>query len=339
MSDTRKYSTHVKWPEGYCLDPNGVMCCPEGAHEHWSFGYDLGYADALAVRAALAATPTPLADAAAIAERPVYVFLVPGDVIQATDERYSAEYCKWKPIAPLYVGTTVEASTRPVRRAIPARAALATDAIAPETKTGCSCETCRPLTMTDMRMVLCETCGNKRCPHATNHRNDCTGSNEVGQKGSSWEHVKTDAIAPTEGEFWQSNDKGLVSRIEPAPSPKPAVDALTTGAVEGEPVAWARPDLLERLGSPIAYSAVTELLKKQKDGYMPLYTHPASEQKALTDSDVYTLIGHADYLRGIGQEDMPTWCMGLAERIARTIGDKALADRTALLADRGSEGK
>ena len=33
-------------------------------------------------------------------------------------------------------------------------------------------------------MVTCEICGNKRCPHATDHRNDCTNSNEVGQKGS-----------------------------------------------------------------------------------------------------------------------------------------------------------
>ena len=34
------------------------------------------------------------------------------------------------------------------------------------------------------RMFLCETCGNKRCPHATDHRNKCTGSNEPGQPGS-----------------------------------------------------------------------------------------------------------------------------------------------------------
>ncbi|PNE59785.1 hypothetical protein A8H39_01160 [Paraburkholderia fungorum] len=54
----------------------------------------------------------------------------------------------------------------------------------------CSCETCRPVTLKDMRMVLCPTCGNKRCPHATDHRNACTGSNEAGQKGSSWEHVR-----------------------------------------------------------------------------------------------------------------------------------------------------
>lgn len=34
------------------------------------------------------------------------------------------------------------------------------------------------------RMFLCGTCGNKRCPHATDHRNACTGSNEPGQAGS-----------------------------------------------------------------------------------------------------------------------------------------------------------
>ncbi len=33
-------------------------------------------------------------------------------------------------------------------------------------------------------MVLCPTCGNKRCPHATDHRHACTGSNEPGQVGS-----------------------------------------------------------------------------------------------------------------------------------------------------------
>lgn len=32
--------------------------------------------------------------------------------------------------------------------------------------------------------IVCQTCGNKRCPHATNHRHACTGSNEPGQPGS-----------------------------------------------------------------------------------------------------------------------------------------------------------
>ena len=35
-----------------------------------------------------------------------------------------------------------------------------------------------------MYMVVCPTCGNKRCPHANDHRNLCTGSNATGQPGS-----------------------------------------------------------------------------------------------------------------------------------------------------------
>ena len=33
-------------------------------------------------------------------------------------------------------------------------------------------------------MVVCPKCGNKRCPHATDHNNACTNSNEPGQEGS-----------------------------------------------------------------------------------------------------------------------------------------------------------
>ena len=51
---------------------------------------------------------------------------------------------------------------------------------------GCSCRTCRPVTMTDMRFVVCPECGNKRCPHANDHRHECTGSNEPGQEGSAY---------------------------------------------------------------------------------------------------------------------------------------------------------
>lgn len=57
-------------------------------------------------------------------------------------------------------------------------------------KQQCWCATCRPVTPQDMRFVVCPDCGNKRCPKANDHRNTCTGSNDVGQAGSSWEHVK-----------------------------------------------------------------------------------------------------------------------------------------------------
>jgi len=33
-------------------------------------------------------------------------------------------------------------------------------------------------------MIVCPTCGNKRCPHATDHNQACTNSNDAGQPGS-----------------------------------------------------------------------------------------------------------------------------------------------------------
>lgn len=33
-------------------------------------------------------------------------------------------------------------------------------------------------------MIVCPDCGNKRCPKATHHDNECTCSNEPGQEGS-----------------------------------------------------------------------------------------------------------------------------------------------------------
>lgn len=70
-------------------------------------------------------------------------------------------------------------------------AALEPDSAAPRPSDraadpACGCATCRPCTLDDMRMILCATCGNKRCPHATDHRNACTGSNEPGQPGSAY---------------------------------------------------------------------------------------------------------------------------------------------------------
>ena len=55
-----------------------------------------------------------------------------------------------------------------------------------ETSTKCWCHACRPVTFTDSRFVVCSECGNKRCPHANDHRNTCTGSNEPGQEGSAY---------------------------------------------------------------------------------------------------------------------------------------------------------
>jgi hypothetical protein len=48
------------------------------------------------------------------------------------------------------------------------------------------CEMCTPEPVRNNRMILCQYCGSKRCPAATNHNNRCTGSSEPGQTGSSY---------------------------------------------------------------------------------------------------------------------------------------------------------
>jgi hypothetical protein len=47
------------------------------------------------------------------------------------------------------------------------------------------CHVCRELVENaPVIMVCCPDCGNKRCPKATDHDLECTGSNEPGQTGS-----------------------------------------------------------------------------------------------------------------------------------------------------------
>jgi len=59
--------------------------------------------------------------------------------------------------------------------------------------TGCWCYTCnkgKPGPYGDILpyeltvFIACPTCGNKRCPHATDHNLECTNSNDPGQPGS-----------------------------------------------------------------------------------------------------------------------------------------------------------
>jgi Zn finger protein HypA/HybF involved in hydrogenase expression len=41
--------------------------------------------------------------------------------------------------------------------------------------------------VTTSRFIVCPSCGNKRCPRATDHGLECTNSNEPGQAGSRYE--------------------------------------------------------------------------------------------------------------------------------------------------------
>jgi len=51
----------------------------------------------------------------------------------------------------------------------------------------CWCYNCKDEAYRMSTMIVCPTCGNKRCPHATDHNLACTNSNEPGQPGSRYE--------------------------------------------------------------------------------------------------------------------------------------------------------
>ena len=54
-----------------------------------------------------------------------------------------------------------------------------------EDQTTCNCRQCQADRYHLAKfMIVCKTCGNKRCPKATDHRFQCSGLNDPGQNGS-----------------------------------------------------------------------------------------------------------------------------------------------------------
>ena len=91
-----------------------------------------------------------------------------------------------------------------VQKAVPMLRQQA-DRIAELEKGGCgNCHACLvgvmengyPVTM--QRMIVCPDCGNKRCPKASNHRHQCTGSNEPNQRGSIYTTPQTKPLSNDE---------------------------------------------------------------------------------------------------------------------------------------------
>lgn len=61
------------------------------------------------------------------------------------------------------------------------------------------CDDATGFPITAIRMIVCPSCGNKRCPHASDHALTCTRSNEPGQPGSifgDWRATTTPGEAP-----------------------------------------------------------------------------------------------------------------------------------------------
>jgi hypothetical protein len=54
------------------------------------------------------------------------------------------------------------------------------------------------------RMILCSECGNKRCPKASDHRLDCTSSNDLGQPGSVYTTPPAQPALVEPLEYWNA---------------------------------------------------------------------------------------------------------------------------------------
>ncbi|MEI4974396.1 hypothetical protein U1437_08840 [Aeromonas caviae] len=102
------------------------------------------------------------------------------DLLMAAVHKIAPEGWQLVPVEPTenMIGHGCGASVMVVSEVIKAWAAMLAAAPKPEC--------CRPVAMTNMRFVVCPDCGNKRCPRANDHRNACTGSNELGQEGSAY---------------------------------------------------------------------------------------------------------------------------------------------------------
>ena len=97
-------------------------------------------------------------------------------------------------------------------------------------------------TFAEMRFVVCPNCGNKRCPKANDHRNACTNSNEVGQKGSSWEHVKPLAQPEQEPFFTEAN--GFPQEFVSKDRQKQAIISMTEQCAA---LVWERDELQKQV--------------------------------------------------------------------------------------------
>lgn len=83
----------------------------------------------------------------------------------------------------------------PFERVVAALKSLRTRSSEEEPRTAQRVEVCchkcrRASSLLNTTMIVCSECGNKRCPKASDHRLDCTGSNEPGQAGSVYAEAK-----------------------------------------------------------------------------------------------------------------------------------------------------
>ncbi len=110
------------------------------------------------------------------------------------------------------------------------------------------------------RMILCSICGNKRCPKATDHNLECTGSNDEGQLGSVYG-------TPIEEKQLQVSERNINMRYVTDHIINPCNDKLVI-AVTDEPGAGGANHRYEITG----FDTNTNKSHTDKEGYSARYT-------------------------------------------------------------------
>lgn len=108
-------------------------------------------------------------------------------------------------------------------------------------------------------MVLCQLCGNKRCPHAKNHELVCTNSNEPGQKGSAYEDCQGSIVAgPT-----KDGMSSVQAFVDKDVRSNPVMRSMFEDEFE---ISWDEGDATKKAAFALGFAAALRFVRDQSEG-------------------------------------------------------------------------
>lgn len=168
----------------------------------------------------------------------------------------------------------------------------------------CGCYACSDWQRQATTMIVCEKCGNKRCPHATDHRHECTNSNEPGQPGSRY---------PKVGPLVSHAEQELPASSVSAASVSPSQGSLGSEASDVQQPATARGPHTGRCSICGCYASPAEQVTSVTPQGQPEQTAPAlaagpsaveEVQRQATFSELYAVAYvHAEALDRLRAEN------------------------------------
>lgn len=137
------------------------------------------------------------------------------------------------------------------------------------------------------RMLLCPKCGNKRCPHASNHNLACTASNEPGQPGSIYEALAGSVAA--------------VSAVEALLAAKAEIDMTPVDLSELETLTTVDGRGMVALHEPVFRALLRASRASMGDGPIPMFlTCPKCNVRHIDEGEFATKPHHTHSCQGCG---------------------------------------